>query len=166
MSKAKTQSGKSFQEAWTESLGMIESNRKERKEYLEGKLRDYRQQYVNFSNYFHGKNYLTAASFQISLCIAKHGKPLSDCDIVKEAMLSGYNSLFHDFPNKDKIIQHISEQQPTRNTVKDQVQRMDNCIRQQLTTDLQEAVCYSMCLDKSTDVNNHVRLAVFLPLVT
>ena len=32
---------------------------------------------------------MTAATFQISLSIAKHGKSLSDGDIVKEAMLSG-----------------------------------------------------------------------------
>ena len=39
---------------------------------------------------------------------------------------------------------------------------MANDISQQLTTDLQEAACYSICLDESTDVNNHARLAVFL----
>ena len=81
---------------------------------------------------------------------------------MKEAMLSGCNSPFHDFPNKGKIIQRISEMPLTRNTVKDRVQRMTSDISQQFTIDLQKAACYSMCLDESTDVNNHARLAVFL----
>ncbi|XP_058015002.1 protein FAM200A-like [Ahaetulla prasina] len=78
------------------------------------------------------------------------------------AMLSGSNSLFHDFPNKDKIIQRISETPLRRKTVKDRVQCMASDVGQQLTTDLQKAACYSMCLDESTDINNHARLAVIL----
>ena len=50
----------------------------------------------------------------------------------------------------------------TRNNVKDRDQRIANDISHQLTIDLQEAVCYSVRLDESRDVNNHARLAVFL----
>ena len=39
---------------------------------------------------------------------------------------------------------------------------MASDVSQQITTDLQKAACYSMCLDESTDVNNHARLAVIL----
>ncbi|KAM6176971.1 protein FAM200B-like [Erethizon dorsatum] len=194
--KLKTDSGRSFQEAWTESFGVIERNGKascilcsksvvcrtssvrrhfdtnhksiaelgetERKEFLEGKLRKYHFQYLSFCNYLSKTNHLTAASFQISLSIVKHGKPLSDGDFIKTAMLSGSNSLFRDFPNKDKIMQRISELPLSRNTVKDRVLRMASDVSQQLTTDLQKAACYSMCLDESTDINNHVSLAVIL----
>jgi len=38
------------------------------------------------------------------LRIAKHGKPLSDGDIVNETMLLGCKSLFHDFPNEGKVV--------------------------------------------------------------
>ncbi|KAM3848206.1 general transcription factor II-I repeat domain-containing protein 2A-like [Vipera latastei] len=194
--KAKTDSKRSFQAAWTESFGVIECSGKalcvlcnesvvcctssvtqhfdtnhksvaqlgdtERKEVLEGKLRNYHSPHLSFSNYLSRTNHLTAASFKISLCIAKHGKPLSDGDIIRTAMLSGSDSLFHDFPNKDKIIQRISEMPLSRNTVKDRIQRMASDVSQQLTTDLQKAVCYSMCLDESTDINNHARLGVIL----
>ncbi|XP_026538860.1 general transcription factor II-I repeat domain-containing protein 2A-like [Notechis scutatus] len=193
--KAKTDSGRSFQGAWTESFGVIERNGKafcvlchesvvcrtssvrrhfetnhksvakldetERKQFLEEELRKYRSQYSSVCN-SPRKNHLTAASFQISLCIAKHGKPLCDGDIIKTAMLSVSNSLFHDFPNKDKIIQRISEMPLSRSTVKDRVQPMASEVSQQLTSDLQKAACYSMCLDESTDINNHARLAVIL----
>ncbi|MEE6511708.1 hypothetical protein FKM82_018407 [Ascaphus truei] len=194
--KLKTDSGRSFQEAWTQLFGVIERNGKalcvlcsesvvsrtssvrrhfdtnhksvaelgkaERKEFLDGKLRKYHCQYRSFCNYLSKTNYLTTASFEISLCIAKHGKPLSDGDFIKTAMLAVCNSLFHDFPNKDKIKQRISEMPLSRNTVKDRVLRMASDVSQQLTTDLQKAACYSMCLDESTDINNHARLAVIL----
>ena len=42
---------------------------------------------------------------------------------------------------------------------------MANDINLQLITDLQKASCYSMCLDESTDINNHARLAVILRCV-
>ncbi|MEE6518924.1 hypothetical protein FKM82_030246 [Ascaphus truei] len=194
--KLKTDSGRSFQEAWTQLFGVIERNGKalcvlcsesvvsrtssvrrhfdtnhksvaelgkaERKEFLDGKLRKYHCQYRSFCNYLSKTNYLTTASFEISLCIAKHGKPLSDGDFIKTAMLAVSNSLFHDFPNKDKIKQRISEMPLSRNTFKDRVLRMASDVSQQLTTDLQKAACYSMCLDESTDINNHARLAVIL----
>ncbi|XP_013358565.1 PREDICTED: general transcription factor II-I repeat domain-containing protein 2A-like isoform X1 [Chinchilla lanigera] len=194
--KLKPDSGRSFQQAWTESFGVIERNGKalcilcsesvvcrtssvrrhfdtnhksvaelgetERKEFLEGKLRKCHSQYLSFCNHLSKSNHLTAASFQISLCIVKHGKPLSDGDFVKMAMLSGSDSLFHDFPNKDKIMQRISEMPLSRNTVKDRVLRMAGDVSQQLTTDLQKAACYSMCLYESTDINNHAKLAVIL----
>ena len=128
----------------TNHNGVAKLGETERKEYLEGKLRDYRKQYVSFSNNLHGKKYLTAATFQFSLCMAKHGKSFSDGGIVKEAILSGCNFLFPNFPNKGKIIQRISEMPLSRNTVKDRVQHMVNDFSQQLAIALQEAACYSM----------------------
>ncbi|XP_070614862.1 general transcription factor II-I repeat domain-containing protein 2A-like [Erythrolamprus reginae] len=194
MSTAKTDHRRSFQEAWTESFGVVEHNGKalcilcnesvvcrtssvkrhldtkhksvaglgetERKEFLEGKLTEYSQS-PSFCNDLSTTDHMTTASFQISPCLAKQGKPLSNEDIIEMAMLSGSNSLFHDFPNKDKIIQRISEVSLSRNDVKDRVQHMSSD-SQQLTTDLQRAACFSMCLDESTDVNNHARLAVIL----
>ncbi|XP_013919890.1 PREDICTED: general transcription factor II-I repeat domain-containing protein 2-like [Thamnophis sirtalis] len=194
--KTRTDSGRSFREAWTESFGMVEHNGKalctlcnesvvcrtssvrrhfdtnhksiaqlgemERKEFLEEKLRKHRSQSLSFCNDLSTAPHLAADSFQISVCAAKHGKPLSDGDIIKMAMLSGSDSLFHDFPNKDKIIRRLSEMPLRRNTVKDRGQCMASDVSQQLTTDLQKAACYSMCLDESTDINNHTRLAIIL----
>ncbi|KAF7254556.1 General transcription factor II-I repeat domain-containing protein 2A [Varanus komodoensis] len=39
---------------------------------------------------------------------------------------------------------------------------MASDVSQKLTTNLQKAAYYSMCLDESTDINNHARLAVIL----
>jgi len=79
------------------------------------KLRN--SQAVSFCNCLSRTNYLIAASSQKSLCPAKHGKPLSDGDIIITAVLSVSNSLFHDLPNKDKIIRQISKMPLSRNTV-------------------------------------------------
>ena len=76
-------------------------------------------------------------------------------------MLSGSNSRFHDLPNKDKIIQRISEIPLSRNTVKDQVQHMACDVSQQLTTHLQNTACYSMCLGEY----HHTRPTVILRYV-
>ena len=102
----------------TNHKSVAELGEAERREFPEGKLRKYRSQHLSFCNYLSKTNHLTADSFQISLCIAKHGKPFSDGDFIKTAMLTGSNSLFHDFPNKDKIMQHMSEMPLSRNTVK------------------------------------------------
>ncbi|XP_034262212.1 general transcription factor II-I repeat domain-containing protein 2-like [Pantherophis guttatus] len=169
--KAKADSGRSFQEAWTESFGVIERDGKAlcilcyesvvcRTSSVRRHFETNHKSIVKLSE-TDRKEFLKS-SFQMSLCIAKHGKPLSDGDIIKTAMLSGSNSLFHDFPNKDKIIQRISEMPLGRNTVEDRVQRMASDVSQQLTTDLQKAACYSMCLDECTDINNQARLAIIL----
>ncbi|XP_076308511.1 general transcription factor II-I repeat domain-containing protein 2A-like [Tachypleus tridentatus] len=77
-------------------------------------------------------------------------------------MLARSDSLFSDFSNKREILQRICEVPLSRNTVKDRILRMANDVNQQLSTDLQKTSCYSMCLDESTDINNHARLAVTL----
>lgn len=59
-------------------------------------------------------------------------------------------------------MQRISEMPLSRNTVKDQALCVPSDVSQQLTTDLQRAACYSLCLYETTDINNRGRLAVIL----
>ena len=95
-------------------------------------------------NFISKPNHLTYASFQFSLCIAKHGKSLSDGDFIKSAMLAGSDSLFHDFSNRHEILQRISEQPLSKNTAKDRVLRMTQDVSLPLITDLQKASSYSV----------------------
>ena len=133
----------------------------EKQEYLANELKKYHSQRNNFIKFISKPNHLMYASFQFLLCIAKHGKSLSDGDFIKSAMLAGSDSLFHNFSNRHVILQRISELPLSRNTVKDRALRMAQDVSLQLTTDLQKASC-SMCLDESTDINNHARLAIIL----
>ncbi|XP_076352701.1 SCAN domain-containing protein 3-like [Tachypleus tridentatus] len=146
----------------TNHKNVAELDETEKEEFLANELRKYHSQCLNLGNFLSKPNHLTKASFQISLCIAKHGKSLSDGDFIKTTMLAGSDSLFSDFSNKREILQRVCEVPLSRNTVKDRILRMANDVNQQLSTDLQKASCYSMCLDESTDINNHARLAVIL----
>ena len=82
-------------------------------------------------------NYLTNVSFYFSLCIAKHGKSVSDWDFIKTALLTGSDSLFYDFSNKHEILKRISEIPLSRNTVKNGVLRIANDVNLRLAIDLQ-----------------------------
>ena len=146
----------------TNHKNIAEIKETEKQEYLANELKKYHSQRNNFMNFISKPNHLMYASFQFSLCIAKHSKSLSDGDFIKSAILAGSDSLFHDFSNRHEILQRISDLPLNRNTVKDRVLRMAQDVSLQLTTDLQKPSCYSMCLDESTDINNYARLAIIL----
>ncbi|XP_076324223.1 general transcription factor II-I repeat domain-containing protein 2A-like [Tachypleus tridentatus] len=146
----------------TNHKNVAELDETEKEEFLANELRKYHSHCLILGIFLSKPNRLTKASFQISLCIAKHGKSLSDRDFTKTTMLAGSDSLFSDFSNKREILQRICVVALSRNIVKDRILRMANDVNQQLSTDLQKASCYSMCLDESTDINNHARLAVIL----
>ena len=120
----------------TNHKNIAEIKETEKQEYLANELKKYHSQRNNFMNFISKPNHLMYASFQFSLCIAKHGKSLSDGDFIKSAMLAGSDSLFHDFSNRHEILQRISELPLSRNTVKDRVLRMAQDVSLQLTTDL------------------------------
>ena len=82
-----------------------EKKHQEKKEFLEVKLRN--SQAVSFCNCLSRTNYLIAASSQKSRCPAKHGKPLSDGDIIITAVLSVSNSLFHDLDRKTSCRERV-----------------------------------------------------------
>ena len=73
-----------------------------------------------------------AASFEVSKIIARHGKPLSDGDYIKESWLECASYLFEDFQNKDKIIQRIKDLSISRNTVKERVIKLNANIEEQV----------------------------------
>ena len=53
--------------------------------------------------------------------IAKHGKPFSDVEYLKEVRLKCSPDLFKDFENKENIIQKIKDMPLSRNAVKDRI---------------------------------------------
>lgn len=107
------------------------------------------------------KNNITAASFQVANCIARHGKPLSEGEFVKQAFLECSATLFADFKEKDLIIKRINELPISRNTIKDRVIELEKNISSQIHNDLKYAEIYSIALDESNDVNGYAQLAVF-----
>ena len=56
-----------------------------------------------------GFSNIAAASYIVSNKIAKHGKPFSDEQFIKQAWLECAAVLFENFKEKEKIIQRIKD---------------------------------------------------------
>ncbi|MBN3284796.1 GTD2B protein, partial [Polyodon spathula] len=145
--KLQTDSGRSFQEGWTETFGMVDSKGKALCVICNESV-VYRTSSV--------KRHFDTNHKNITDLNESERK-----EFLQRAMRSA-GSLFHDFPNKDKIVQRITDMPLSRNTVKDRILRMAEDVSQQLTAELQKSEFYSLCLDESTDVSNHARLAVIM----
>ncbi|MBN3287199.1 GTD2A protein, partial [Polyodon spathula] len=160
-------SGRSFQEGWTETFGMVDSKGKvlcvicnESVVYRTSSVKhhfDTNHKNITNLNECERKEFLQRAvrSFQNQTLVFNG-------EYIKSAMLASAGSLFHDLTNKDKIVQCITDMPLSRNTVKDRILHMAEDVSQQLTTELQKSELYSLCLDESTDVSNHARLAVIV----
>jgi len=139
---------------------LLEKSEAEQQEYIARELKHKKMQSNNFVKFTQSSSNLVAASFEISKIIAKHGKPLSDGDYIKESLLECAPSLFDDFSNKDKIIQRIKDMPISRNTVKERIMKLESNVKDQLKTDLSICHTFSICLDESTDVTSSARLAI------
>lgn len=140
-----------------------------REEFLIRKLKKYQPKFSQFQqlNLVSSEtNHLTVASIEISLSMTKHFKPLSDGGLIKKAILTGSNSLFHDFQNKDKIVQRTSEMPLSRNTAKDRILRVAADVSQSLLVTYKKTPFYSKCLDVGTDIISHARYVLLLCYAT
>ena len=80
----------------------------EQKEHISREIKKLNLQTSSFAKFVNSTSNLVAASFEVSKIIARHGKPFSDGDYIKESWLECASYLFEDFKNKDKIIQRIN----------------------------------------------------------
>ena len=106
-----------------------------------------------------GPSNAAAASYIVSNEIAKHGKPFSDGQFIKQAWLECVPVLFENF--KEKIIQRIKEIPLSRNTVKVRILDMADNVSHQQSTDITSCDLLSICLDESTNVTGSASLAIF-----
>ena len=106
------------------------------------------------------KNHGTEASFRISHCIGKHGKPFTDGEYIKEAFLSSSEVLFEGLPNQETIKSRIRDIPISARSVERRIEEMAENVRAQQTAGLKDAVVFSVALDESVDVNDVPRLAV------
>lgn len=91
----------------TTHKNLVSLTEEEKKEYFSHKLEQYKSQTSAFKSFLGPKNNITSASFHLANCIARHGKPLSEGEFLKEAFLECRNSLFGDLKEKDLIIKRI-----------------------------------------------------------
>ena len=96
----------------------------------------------------------TEASFRVSHLIVKNKKSFQDAEMVKEAFVEAADSLFRDFKNKAEILSSIKALQLSRSTVTRRIEAMAEDVTQQLWKDIAYCECFSLHLDKSTDVSD------------
>jgi hypothetical protein len=139
---------------------LLDKSEDEQKEYISRQVKNANLQSGSFVKFVKSTSNLVSASFEVSKIIARHGKPFSDGDYIKESWLECAPYLFEDFQNKDKILQRIKDLPISRNTVKERIINLNSNIENQLKEDIKLCQAFSICLDESTDVTSSARLAI------
>jgi CDGSH-type Zn-finger protein len=106
-----------------------------------------------FSKVIGTKNKATECSYKIAQCVASKGKPFTDGEFVKETFLSSAEILFIDLPNKETILSRIREIPASVRSIERHITEMAENVTVIQTTGLQQAVGFSVALDKTVDVN-------------
>ena len=132
----------------------------DRAEAIKRAVTRYGKQSSSLQVFANSQGHVTEASYNLASCIAKHGKPFTDGEYIKEAFLSCAETLFHNFPNRDTIKARIKDMPTSARTVQRRIHEMAGDVRAQQTKGLTDASVFSLALDESVDVNDIPRLAV------
>ena len=76
-------------------------------------------------------------SYKVAECIAKHGKPFTDGDFIKEIFINCPKVLFEDLPNKNVILLRIKNLPVSARTVERRVENMTADVKMQQAVALQ-----------------------------
>ncbi len=106
-----------------------------------------------FKKWMNSANSSTSASFVAAQEIARHGKPCTNGDYIKELVIKISEHVFSDFKNKCEIIQKIKDMPLSAKTVKDKTIKMAANITSRQITDINSATVYSIACDASKDVS-------------
>uniref|UniRef100_A0A672PGZ3 DUF4371 domain-containing protein n=1 Tax=Sinocyclocheilus grahami TaxID=75366 RepID=A0A672PGZ3_SINGR len=107
---------------------------------------------------------VTLAMFKISWLLAKHGKPFSDGELVKNCFLES-QCLFDDLSNKSEIIRRIKSLQLSNDTVTRRISEMSENLTEQLKTKLATASAHSLAADESTDIGDVAQFCIWVRCV-
>ncbi|XP_063610390.1 general transcription factor II-I repeat domain-containing protein 2A-like [Penaeus indicus] len=108
---------------------------------------------------------LTEATYEIAWILAKHKKPFTDAEVVKECFLASAEKMYCSFSNEDAILKQIRGLQLSDTTIMRRTEEIGNDIRRQLIADLSAVPCFSIALDESTDICDVAQLCVWEALV-
>ena len=104
----------------------------------------------------------TEASLRISHLLAKHKKPFTDGELIKEAMAITAETVFNDFKNKDDIRTALRGVPLGPATVTRRVELLSEDVDRQVLKDLSRCEYFSLQFDESLDVMNTAQLVVFV----
>ena len=116
----------------------------------------FKKQQNSFKKLVYKSSDTVRASYIISKILAKHMKPFSDGEIVKEC-LEAVSGIY--FPDKKQILPEICL---SRRTITRRVEEMAEDIENSLKIKISELQFISLALDESTDISDTVQLAVFI----
>ncbi|XP_035212747.1 zinc finger BED domain-containing protein 5-like [Stegodyphus dumicola] len=135
-----------------------------KKKVCELKLKISAQQSVFVRPVSKSKN-ATTNSFKIPQLLEKKEKPFQDDELLKEAFLTGAESLFDEFSNKSKIINAIQDLQLSDSTVLRRIEATADDMQSQLKRDLEKCEWFSLQFDESTDISDTSQLAVMIRML-
>ena len=104
----------------------------------------------------------TEASLRISHLLAKHKKPFTDGDLIKEAMAITAETVFNNFKNKNDIRTALRGVPLGPATVTRRVESLSEDVDRQVLKDLSRCEYFSLQFDESLDVMNTAQLVVFV----
>ncbi len=107
-------------------------------------------------------NDTTTASFVVSHEIAKHGKPLTDGEYIKDCFINAAMHLFRELKNKDEIILKIKNVPLSAKTMRDRALKLaqDITITNQQIVNINSACGFSIACHKSCDVDDIAQVAL------
>ncbi|KAL3861607.1 hypothetical protein ACJMK2_007632 [Sinanodonta woodiana] len=128
----------------------------ERTARIESLRRSLNRQQNIFSKQSADFNAACEVSYEISLMIAKSGRPFTDGDFVKQCMIAASEELF---PEAVRKLQTVALNRMT-------IQRRISCLSADATRQLADKaiifVYFSLAADESTDINSTAQLLVFV----
>ena len=75
------------------------------------------------------------------------------------------DSMFRDFKNKAEISSSIKTLQLLRSTITRRCEAMAEDLIQQMWKDMEDCACFSLQLDKSTDLSGTAQMCIFIRMV-
>jgi len=119
-----------------------------------------------FSNWIKSSSTSTEASFELSLEIAKAGKPFTDGEFIKNCMYKISDNLFKDFKNHDEILKKIQDLPLSARTVKERIINISAEVSDMQLSDINSAEFISLAVDESTDVTDVSQCCVMAKYIT
>ncbi|KAL1276981.1 hypothetical protein QQF64_023654 [Cirrhinus molitorella] len=107
---------------------------------------------------------VTLATFKISWLLAKHGKPFTDGELIKNCFLES-QCLFNDLSNKSEIIRRIKSLQLSNDTVTRRISEISENLTEQLKSKIATASALSLAADESTDIGDVAQLCIWVRCV-
>ncbi|KAL7378660.1 hypothetical protein ABVT39_017000 [Epinephelus coioides] len=105
------------------------------------------------------------ASFRVSHLLAKHKKPFTDGDLVKEAMAITAETVFSDFKNKEEIKTALRSVPLGPATLTRRIESLSEDMDRQVLKDLTNCEYFSLQFDESLDIMDTAQLVVFVKMV-